>query len=103
MLLITLSQLEAQIDWDNPVFQLTSYDGLPSTYYKDFEEDEFGFLWVATYSGICRFDGMELKCLDDPALPEDGFSEIAYDAHRKVLWIGTFGGLYAYHLPTESI
>ncbi len=45
-------------------FQFQSYttiDGLPASEATHLSEDENGFLWIATYGGICRFDGFKFK------------------------------------------
>ena len=35
----------------------TSYDGLPHNYVLNLSQDEYGYLWVGTAYGLCRFDG----------------------------------------------
>nr|WP_321357654.1 two-component regulator propeller domain-containing protein [uncultured Draconibacterium sp.] len=39
----------------------TNEDGLPSSYIKSICQDQFGFIWVATRSSVCRFDGKNFK------------------------------------------
>ena len=39
----------------------TTKNGLPGSEVNGFSEDGNGFLWVAAYDGICRFDGFEFK------------------------------------------
>ena len=93
----------AQVSWENPILEIEEHDGLPDTYYQDFEEDEFGFIWILTYKGVCRYDGTLLECLDDELLPEQGYSAIEYDAFRKKMWITSSGGLYSYDIISQEV
>lgn len=46
---------------------LTVEDGLPHNSTNAFVEDKFGFIWIATLEGLCRFDGEKITtyCADD--------------------------------------
>ncbi len=39
----------------------TNEDGLPSSYVKSISQDKLGFIWLATRSSVCRFDGKHFK------------------------------------------
>lgn len=39
----------------------TNTDGLPSSYIKSICQDQYGFVWAATRSSVCRFDGKYFK------------------------------------------
>jgi len=39
----------------------TNEDGLPSSYVKSITQDQYGFIWLATRSSVCRFDGTVFK------------------------------------------
>ena len=39
----------------------TNEDGLPSSYIKKLCQDHYGFIWAATRSSVCRFDGKYFK------------------------------------------
>ena len=95
--------LFAQIDWSSPILSIDERDGLPSSYIRNFVEDEWGFIWFSSYNNICRFDGSNLEIIDPPELPLEGYSQIAYDKWRKVLWMGHFTGLYSYHIPSGTV
>ncbi|MEM9720415.1 MAG: histidine kinase [Bacteroidota bacterium] len=95
--------LFSQIDWSSPILSIDERDGLPSTYIRNFVEDEWGFIWLSSFKSVCRFDGSQLEVLNSEELPSEGYSEIAYDKRRKVLWIGHFTGLYSYHIPTGKV
>lgn len=36
-------------------------DGVPSSHVAQLLQDEHGFMWFATWNGLCRFDGYEFK------------------------------------------
>ncbi|WP_297094580.1 two-component regulator propeller domain-containing protein [uncultured Draconibacterium sp.] len=48
----------------------TNEDGLPSSYIKSICQDQFGFIWAATRSSVCRFDGKYFKTFQ--AVDKDG-------------------------------
>lgn len=91
--LITFSYAAAA--FDTPVFHhLSSDDGLPNNQVTSFLKDNDGYLWIGTYSGICRFDGCRVKPYD---LHEEGFSEYPNGAIIYLkedtagnIWIGDY-------------
>lgn len=79
----------------NEINQLTDLNGLPSnTVYKIFK-DSHGFMWFATFNGICRFNGMSFTTfhIDTPRL-ENAVTDIIETNDHKILF-GTPKGLYA--------
>lgn len=50
----------------------TNEDGLPSSYIKNLCQDRYGFIWAASRSSICRFDGKYFKTFK--AIDEQGES-----------------------------
>ncbi|MFZ5442930.1 MAG: ATP-binding protein [Myxococcota bacterium] len=67
-------------------------EGLPQTSVTDLCEDERGFLWVATFGGLARFDGSRFVRSDPPHGDLDGhrFVSVACDGAR--IWAGTDTG-----------
>jgi signal transduction histidine kinase/ligand-binding sensor domain-containing protein len=58
-----------------------------------------GYLWVGTYEGLTRFDGVRSVLFDSQSKPELGHSRIQglYLDARGTLWINTYrGGLTSY-------
>jgi len=86
-------------------------DGLPSNYIYAFEKDEFGFLWIATNDGLCRYDGPNLVKIyrqqeGDPhitnSLQSNIIRSLFYDS-KGYLWIGTVnGGLTSFNPSTNE-
>ena len=61
-------------------------------------QDNFGFLWLGTASGLYRYDGYDLKSFrhvdDDPNSLSDDTIRTVYKDREGILWIGTvYGGL----------
>jgi AraC-like DNA-binding protein len=47
-----------------PLCQVVKYDeedGVPSSHVAQLLQDEQGFMWFATWNGLCRYDGYEFK------------------------------------------
>ncbi len=72
-------------------------EGLADSKVKDIVQSKDGYLWLATESGVCRFDGSEFTnyTTDDGVSPL-GVSSLFIDSYGN-LWIGHFsGGLTLY-------
>ncbi len=73
----------------------TERDGLPSSYVRAITQDRSGYLWLATYSGLVRFDGVRFtpwKSIDGSTLPSEDLSALLV-ARDGSLWVGGFGGV----------
>ena len=75
---------------------LTVRDGLSQSTVEGFLQDSQGYLWIATESGLDRYDGNSLRVYrrergDPHALASDYIWTIAEDA-RTDLWLATDGG-----------
>ncbi len=70
-------------------------DGLPSDLVRQVIEDNDGFIWLATYDGIARFDGYRLKLFTEYKNQELGdISNLLIDS-RGTIWISSVNnGLY---------
>ncbi len=72
----------------------TTEDGLPSNSLTNILQTRDGYLWIASFNGLVRFDGVSFTIFNErsePALPTSGIRELAEDADGT-LWIGTQGG-----------
>ena len=74
---------------------------------RDITQDGKGFLWLATFSGVYRFEGKSFKKYQfDPnklSIPSDDVTSIVYDSLRNCIWAGTDNGLTQFDLLTDSI
>jgi ligand-binding sensor domain-containing protein len=77
------------------VVNFTNYsgvDGLPQSQVFAVLQDRHSFLWLGTYGGLTRFDGVEFRTYARPdGLPSTAVSALAED-HDGRLIVGTLGG-----------
>jgi signal transduction histidine kinase/ligand-binding sensor domain-containing protein len=68
--------------------------GLPHNKVTALVQTADGYLWVGTYRGLARFDGVEFTTFDDNNTPELRSSRITslYESPDRALWIGTESG-----------
>jgi len=74
----------------------TSEDGLPASRIAALAQTPDGYLWVGTWFGLARFDGVRFVVFNranTPALPVEAISALAVDRMDGTLWIGTHRGL----------
>lgn len=83
---------------------LTKRDGLPQMSVMAIERDSEGFMWFATRSGLCRYDGAEFVVFNqsNSALLENYVSKLTADRNGN-LWIGTTNGLNRMDVNTGEI
>ena len=81
-------------------------EGLPSSTVNALTEDSFGFIWVGTSDGLCRFDGYNFKVFRKSDDLENGLSSNWITALLPLengdLWIGTENGLEYFNGRTEK-
>lgn len=73
-------------------------EGLPQNSVYALAQTRDGYLWVATWEGLVRFDGVHFTVYDKrnaPELREEFIQAIAEDA-AGTLWVGTARGLVSY-------
>jgi ligand-binding sensor domain-containing protein/signal transduction histidine kinase len=73
-------------------------DGLPQNQVRAVRQTRDGYLWVATYDGLARFDGVRFAVFNrenTPALPSNIFTALC-EGRDGTLWVGSDGGLVRY-------
>ena len=75
---------------------LSVNDGLPDNSINDIVEDKYGFIWIATWNGLARFDGKYVTTYrhssgEDPNYLSDMVRCIKPD--KDGLWVGSDTGL----------
>ncbi len=80
-------------------------DGLLSNVTNCIIEDDIGFLWIGTGSGLCRFDGYSFKSYthnqnDSTSISDDYITCIYKDTFNNI-WVGTNDGLNKYDKLTQ--
>jgi ligand-binding sensor domain-containing protein/tRNA A-37 threonylcarbamoyl transferase component Bud32 len=97
---ITTSALDPDRAVTQYVIDLWNIDkGLPDTYITDIVQSRDGYLWLTTYSGLVRFDGVRFKSFDSSVSAEIPSAQCnaLLTSRDGTLWIGTYSkGLLAY-------
>jgi|AntRauTorcE11897_2_1112592.scaffolds.fasta_scaffold00550_6 signal transduction histidine kinase/ligand-binding sensor domain-containing protein len=78
----------------------TIEDGLSDNWIRDVSQDSRGYLWIATNSGISRYDGYEFEIFrndpgDSTTLSSNDITQIFADRDDNI-WAGTTFGLNLY-------
>jgi ligand-binding sensor domain-containing protein len=86
---------------------ITVQDGLVHDHVLCINQDSKGFIWIGTFGGLQRYDGIKFKLFPHSVENENSISQNAVhaifeDAKRNVLWIGTEGGLDKFDLLHEK-
>lgn len=81
-------------------------DGLPGDQVLALHEDQNGFIWIGTESGLARHEGVRIRTWyhdrkDPRSLPNDQVWDIAAD-ERGSIWVATDHGLGRYDARTGS-
>lgn len=70
-------------------------------------QDKEGYIWIATYNGLVRYDGYSTKVYHtEPENGEksiDGFINVIAEDNQCNLWIGTHNGLYKLNKKNDRI
>ena len=73
----------------------TTYDGLPSNTINCTFQDSYGFVWVGTRDGLCRYDGYNFRLMTDST--PDKLTNLAAMAIAEdedgMIWFATSGGV----------
>ena len=87
-------------------FYFTHYksdnSGLSFDSVNDIIEDEKGFIWIATSSGLNRFDGVRFRSWDkdDMGLDSDMVISLTED-HSGNIWVGSEIGVSIYDVRMD--
>ena len=85
---------------------LTVDEGLSHTDANDIVQDKQGYLWIATYFGLDRYDGYSLKNFYNKDVPiNNAFrNRVAclYPDEDGNIWLGTEGGLQCFNTKLET-
>ncbi|TCO07204.1 hybrid sensor histidine kinase/response regulator transcription factor [Natronoflexus pectinivorans] len=80
-------------------------DGLSSNMTNSIVQDEYGFIWIGTQEGLCRFDGYKMTYFQNenhPAsLSSNNISSLLLDDDH--IWIGTWDGLNIINIHTYKV
>jgi len=86
----------------HPAFwQLSDEQGLPSATVFDLHQDTKGYIWIATESGLYRYDGKDFKLYKPHTSKASAMSSIREDSKGK-LWFLNFSG-QLFYIQQDSI
>jgi signal transduction histidine kinase/ligand-binding sensor domain-containing protein/CheY-like chemotaxis protein/AraC-like DNA-binding protein len=106
LLLFLLLITSAAFPQDRDYFfrHLTTDDGLSHNSIYTILEDEIGFLWVGTRSGLNRYDGNSFRTYDlSNSVLKDAYINTLFKDSKSRLWLGTQeGGAYIYQYETDD-
>lgn len=75
----------------------TVEDGLAQSQVTDICQDDYGYLWIGTVSGLSRFDGVSFKNYSiDEGLPDNNIKKL-YLSNAGDLWVATASGIVNFH------
>ncbi len=70
----------------------TTADGLPQNSVNAIIQTRDGYLWIGTYGGLARFDGINFARIDDNKGLNSNRILALSESHDGGIWIGTEGG-----------
>lgn len=81
--------------------------GLSHNSIRHIVQDNNGFLWLGTFSGLNRFDGYQFKPYlssfsNGNSLNNDDITALEFDSDSNSLWIGTRNGLTRLDIETHN-
>ncbi|MCP4151659.1 MAG: hypothetical protein GY757_28205, partial [bacterium] len=76
----------------------TTENGLPQNSILSMVQTRDGYLWMGTYEGFARFDGVAFRVFDKSNTPEmtSNRAKVLLEDGKGNLWIGTSNGLLCY-------
>jgi ligand-binding sensor domain-containing protein len=86
---------------------LSAAEGLSDATILSIYQDNKGFIWLGTESGLYRYDGYNFKLFNhnpnDPKSLSNNSIHAIYEDRHGIIWIGTYGGgLNRYNMKTEE-
>src|SRR5258708_4325623 len=97
-MLAALFQIPAQaVDSSPPNYFMRVWqaeNGLPQNKVTAVVQTRDGYIWIGTYSGLARFDGMRFAIFDDKNTPQMRNSRVTdlFETEDGTLWIGHENG-----------
>lgn len=98
----SVSGLQPDASWD----PFGREQGLSGSSVTGIVQDETGFLWFSTQSGLNRWDGYTMRIWQKEPFSKNTLShnliQTMYLDHGRTLWLGTYGGLDKFDTTTET-
>jgi signal transduction histidine kinase/ligand-binding sensor domain-containing protein/CheY-like chemotaxis protein len=104
-LILGTTRMHGQQQMTYHINHLSIEEGLPHVDAYDILEDERGFIWIATLSGLCKFDGYSVNTYSlssSGGVDRERCNSLALGANH-ILWVGTQGGLSMFDMEKEEV
>ncbi len=82
---------ESQVARQYNFREYSVFDGLPQGQITSVQQDERGYIWVGSYAGITRYNGIQFDTFTQP-LPSNTIRSIVHGKNGQMI-IGTAAGL----------
>ncbi|MDQ6764284.1 MAG: ATP-binding protein, partial [Bacteroidota bacterium] len=106
LLIFLLPQISISQPYPYKFNYLTVDEGLSHTDANDIAQDKQGFIWVATFFGLDRYDGYSVKKYYNKNVPLDNASRnriaCIYPDSNGNIWLGTEAGLQCFDARHEK-
>ncbi|MBP6237252.1 MAG: hypothetical protein KA536_13990 [Saprospiraceae bacterium] len=103
--ILFLSYSSSQAQYENLQFRhLTVDDGLAQSVVNSIFKDSRGYVWMSTYSGISRFDGIRVLSNEEIAPGAGSISQSAtvFEDSKGNIWIGSVEALIKFDYTTNK-
>ncbi len=101
---VTAPSLTGRAGGESGFLTVDSRSGLAQNNVKSIAQDDFGFVWLGTKNGLCRYDGRSLRTVrvadGDTGAANQNISALEREAGH-LLWVGTDQGLFLYDLSAD--
>jgi ligand-binding sensor domain-containing protein/signal transduction histidine kinase len=106
LLSLSLAQAQTQKEEAKPDLKFQRiFEGLINNRISTVNQDKLGFIWVGTFSGLHRYDGLGFTVYTtsiDSTTINDNYIGSIYEDSRNQLWIGTGSGVALYNRKTDD-
>jgi signal transduction histidine kinase/ligand-binding sensor domain-containing protein len=97
LMLLAAANCFSSTNFETPTYTFHTWeaqDGLPQSTVTAVIQTQDGYLWVGSYGGLARFDGVAFTTFDDNNTPELRSSRVTclYESEDRSLWIGHESG-----------
>ena len=85
----------------------TVANGLSSNHVYGIIQDAYGFIWIGTNNGLCRFDGRDFRCYthsekDHASISSNNIRRLMLDSRDRI-WISLDNGVDIYDTATDKL
>ncbi|MEP6676413.1 MAG: two-component regulator propeller domain-containing protein [Ferruginibacter sp.] len=84
---------------------ITTSDGLSNSVVRALTQDKYGYIWIGTLNGLCRYNGYTVETFvhqekEPYSLPDNFVQGLLCDGDKNI-WVSFQNGLYRFDYPTS--